>query len=62
MQNLTTQEAAKYLTLAGFRISPRGLQARRKNGKQPDFLKIERRVYYTPDALDGLLATGRKPK
>ena len=48
---MTTQEVADYLTRAGVQTSARTLEAWRRQGTGPDFLRVQGRVRYRPAAV-----------
>jgi hypothetical protein len=61
MKNLTTTEAAEYLTGLGIRTAPMTMILWRHYGRGPKYKKIHRNVYYTPEMLESF-AEGKEMK
>jgi hypothetical protein len=48
---MTTQETADYLSRVGVQTSARTLEAWRREGKGPDYLRVQGRVRYRPSTV-----------
>ncbi len=51
-KRLDTKKAAEYLTSIGVKVTPGSLEVFRCQGRGPAYIRIGRRIFYTPDHLD----------